>query len=108
MKVKNSTGRQYYLQRSKDDRIAQWCTKTKPVEIEIDGTIVEAYGNPEKSDWIYLRYEGTAYCLWAKDPNDFDFLKESSLRITDRGRKRSSRSGEAESASENDKVQSKR
>lgn len=89
MKVENSTGREYYLQRSKDNRMAQWCSKTEPARIEIDGTSVEAYGNPEKSDWIYLRYEGTAYCLWAKDPRDFEFLEETSLRITDRGRPRS-------------------
>lgn len=93
MKVENSTGREYYLQRSKDNRMAKWCSKTEPSRIEIDGTSVEAYGNPEKSDWIYLRYEGTAYCLWAKDPRDFEFLDETSLRITDRGRsKRSSTS----------------
>lgn len=96
MKVENSTGREYYLQRSKDNRIAQWCTKTEPAQIEIDGAPVEAYGNPEKSDWIYLRYEGTAYCLWAKDPRDFEFLDETSLRITDRGRSKRSNTSKAE------------
>jgi hypothetical protein len=97
MKVANSTGREYYLQRSKDNRIAQWCTKAEPAQIEIDGAPVEAYGNREKSDWIYLRYEGTAYCLWAKNPRDFEFLDETSLRITDRGRPRS-KTEETESA----------
>lgn len=90
MKVANSEGREYYLQRSKDNQIAQWCSKAHPALIEIEGVSVEAYGNPQKSDWIYLRYDGTAYCLWAKDPREFEFLEERSLQITDRGRTRSS------------------
>src|SRR4051812_37617787 len=89
MKVANSSGREYYLQRSKDNFMAKWCSTIQPSRIDLDGTIVEAFGDADKSNYIYLIFEGTTYCLWAKDRRNFDFLTETSLRITDRGRPRS-------------------
>lgn len=89
MKVANSSGREYYLQRSKDNFLAKWCSTVTPSRIDIDGTTVEAFGDSEKSNYIYLVFEGTTYVLWAKDTRNFDFLQETSLRITDRGRARS-------------------
>ncbi|HMO79561.1 MAG TPA: DUF6508 domain-containing protein [Pyrinomonadaceae bacterium] len=89
MKVENSSGREYYLQRSKDNFMAKWCSIVTPSRIDLDGTTVEAFGDVEKSNYIYLVFEETTYCLWAKDPRNFEFLEETSLRITDRGRPRS-------------------
>jgi hypothetical protein len=89
MKVENSSGREYYLQRSKDNFIAKWCSTVTPSRIDLDGTTVEAFGDADKSNYIYLIFEGTTYCLWAKDPSNFEFLAETSLHITDRGRPRS-------------------
>jgi len=96
MKVENSSGREYYLQRSKDNFIAKWCSSVTPSLIDLDGTTVEAFGDAEKSNYIYLVFEGTTYCLWAKDPRNFEFLKETSVKITDRGRAKRSKTKETE------------
>lgn len=96
MKVENSSGREYYLQRSKDNFMAKWCSTVTPSRIDLDGTTVEAFGDAEKSNYIYLVFEGTTYCLWAKDPRNFEFLEEISLRITDRGRSKRSNTSKAE------------
>lgn len=86
MKVKNPSGREYYIQRAKDDRMANWCSRVTPVILEFDGERAEAYADPERSDWIYIRFNGTTYCNWAKQAGGFDLLNESSLQITDQGR----------------------
>lgn len=86
MKVKNPSGREYYIQRAKDDRMANWCSRVTPVVLEFDGERAEAYADPELSDWIYIRFNGTTYCNWAKQAGGFDLLNESSLQITDQGR----------------------
>lgn len=90
VKVANAEGREYYVQRSKDNFFPRWCSTVEPTQIEIDGTAASAYGDPELSNYIYVLFEDTTYCIWAKDPQNFDFLKETALRITDRGRQRSS------------------
>lgn len=61
----------------------------EPTRIDLDGTVVEVFADRERSNYIYLIFEGTTYCVWAKDPRNFDFLEETSLRVTDRGRARS-------------------
>jgi Family of unknown function (DUF6508) len=86
MKLANASGREYYFQRSRANQMANWCSKVTPVRIEIDGVPVEAYANREKSDWIYLRHEETVFCFWAKEPQDFEFLEETLLHVTDPGR----------------------
>lgn len=89
MKVANSEGREYYVQPSKDNLLPRWCSTVEPTRIDLDGTVVEVFADRERSNYIYLIFEGTTYCVWAKDPRNFDFLEETSLRITDRGRARS-------------------
>lgn len=86
MKVKNPSGREYYIQRAKDDRMANWCSRVTPVLLEFDGVPAEAYADPDRSDWIYIRFDETTYCNWAKKEGGFDLLTETTLRISDRGR----------------------
>lgn len=87
MKVKNPSGREYYIQRAKDDRMANWCSRVTPVILEFDSETAEAYADPERSDWIYIRFNGITYCNWAKAEGGFDLLNETSLQISDLGRK---------------------
>lgn len=86
MKVKNPSGREYYIQRAKDDRMANWCSRVTPVILEFDGVQAEAYADPDRSDWIYIRFNETTYCNWAKKEGGFDLLTETTLRISDPGR----------------------
>jgi hypothetical protein len=86
MKVKNPSGREYYIQRAKDDRMANWCSRVSPVRLEFDGVAAEAYADPDRSDWIYIRFNDTTYCHWAKEAGGFDLLGETSLQISDAGR----------------------
>jgi hypothetical protein len=98
MKVANSSGREYYLQPSANNFFPRWCSTVEPSLVDLDGTAVEAFGDRKKSNYIYLILEGTTYCVWAKDPRNFDFLEETSLRITKRGRSKG-KSAKAETTS---------
>jgi len=85
MKVKNPSGREYYIQRAKDDRMANWCSRVTPVILEFDGVAANAYADPDRSDWIYIRYNDTMYCHWAKESGGLDLLGETTLQISDPG-----------------------
>jgi hypothetical protein len=86
MKVTNlKTKRSYTLLRAKYQEMAAWCSHVKPVTIKIGGVSVKAYGLPSKSNYIYMMWQGWAHCVWAKDPKEFDFLKERSLKVADPG-----------------------
>ncbi|MBK9171390.1 MAG: hypothetical protein IPM28_00050 [Chloracidobacterium sp.] len=86
MKVRNSSGREYYIQRAKDDRMANWCSRVTPVVLEFDGVRADAYADTDRSDWIYIRFNDTTYCHWAKEAGGFDLLDETHLEISDHGR----------------------
>ncbi|MBK7934555.1 MAG: hypothetical protein IPK01_13955 [Acidobacteria bacterium] len=86
MKVRNSSGREYYIQRAKDDRMANWCSRVTPVVLEFDGVQADAYADTDRSDWIYIRFNDTTYCHWAKEAGGFDLLDETHLEISDPGR----------------------
>lgn len=66
--------------------MANWCSRVSPVVLEFDGVRAEAYADPERSDWIYIRFNDTTYCHWAKQAGGFELLGETSLQISDAGR----------------------
>lgn len=86
MKVINSAGREYYIQRAKDGQMAKWCSTVTPIVLEFDGVQAEVYANAELSDWVYISFKDTVYCHWAKEAGGFDLLNECDLRISDHGR----------------------
>ena len=105
MKVKSPSGREYYIQRAKDDRMANWCSRVTPVRLEFDGRPAEAYADPDRSDWIYIRFDETIYCNWAKREGGFDLMNETTLRISDPGRAYRKRASFEPAESDEDDVQ---
>lgn len=95
MIVQNKAGRNYNLAASKGNVMANWTTKEKAVRMDIGGEKVDVFANTEKSNYIYLRHNGTVYCVWAKDPKEFDFLKEKSLKIISASRTRTKKAATA-------------
>jgi hypothetical protein len=86
MKVANSTGREYTLLRSSKPKAA-WCDKIeKPAKVKINGATIMVFANEAKSDYIYMEIPAEdgksvlTYCVWAKDPKEFDFAKETSVK----------------------------
>jgi len=96
MKVINvKSQRTYTITRAKYQAVADWCQAVKPVSIKIGGVTIKAYGLPTKSNYIYMMWNGWAHCVWCKDPKEFDFLKEKSLKVADPGPKAKAKAEEA-------------
>lgn len=82
MKLINSkTNRVYNCLASKNNVIAAWTAKVKPVTVTIDGTKVSVFGDSQKSNYIYFSFNSISYCVWAKDVKEFDFLTEKALKV---------------------------
>ena len=89
--------------------MANWCSRVTPVVLDFDGEPAEAYADPDRSDWIYIRFNGTTYCNWAKKEGGFGLLNETTLRISDPGRsyrKHYSTEGSESSESDDDREDS--
>lgn len=85
MKVQDPSGREYYLHRAPDDRDRYWSPGVMPIILEFNGERAEAYAEPERSGWIFIRFRGVIYCHSATLAGGFYLLSETSLNITDPG-----------------------